>query len=135
MNNDKIASQLSEALVAVLSNDKASATTLVANVLRDLTALHEAPKVTAPKAVAPKATHATTRTRKRQSQRGRGPALSGDKLANFNEKAIEGSTTIADLGRLFGLNYQTAWTYASNARRAEGNRQSALVHPSNQPML
>ena len=114
MNNEQIASQLSEAIVAVLNDHKAKATKLVANALRDLTSGNDAPM----------------KMVKRTTGTGRGPALSGDKLAAFNVKATDGVTSHTQLAREFGVTYAVAHRYATLARRL-AQAASQANHPSN----
>jgi hypothetical protein len=108
MNKDKIVSQLSDAIVKVLSNDKAGATKTVAGVLSALTATGT---VSEPKATQPKA---TTR------RAGPVPALRGMRLANFNQQVLDG-TPVAQLARQFSISAPTAYRYAGLVRKATVN--------------
>ena len=109
--NDKIASNLSEAIVAVLNGHTNVATKLVANALRDLTSN----AVVTPEA---KPTMSAARNLKKRAsdKRGRGPALAGDRLTDFATR-LQNGTSVPKLAKHFGISLPTVYKYADMVKK------------------
>lgn len=122
MRNENLASKLSAAIIAVLNDDRDEATKLVAQALQGLTAATSS----TPKAKATE--HKPTKT---FGRRGPVPALTGDRLADFNARALAGATT-ATLAKRFQLAKPTAARYARAAKAQHalatlGGEQQTIV--------
>ena len=111
MNNDKIASDLSEALVAVLNGDKARATKFVADALRGLTGSVAASAPAKPGTPKP----AKNLKKRATDKRGRGPALRGERVQEFTAM-VKMKMRPIDVQRHFGISGPTYYKYLAQVR-------------------